>query len=103
MLKALFDIYKIMSWHKKIFPEFDSACQKIKIHGEINEFVDEFEIFTQSSPRQSKTQHNKVEEELIDVIIASINAMRYKDIRDKVNQKMKINRQRRWKNGQHKR
>jgi NTP pyrophosphatase (non-canonical NTP hydrolase) len=100
MLRGLIEIYKIMSWHKKTFPEFTAINQKKKVRDEAHELVEAFRNFIQNG-NCSRQRH--VEEELSDVIIASVNAMRYPEIRKEVLKKMKENHKRSWKNGQHKR
>jgi predicted dinucleotide-utilizing enzyme len=102
MIKEVIDIIKIWHWHKKTFPKFKAESQKLKLRGEIDEFIDEFEKFTKSTSTKAHYYHQRAEEELTDVIIASINAMRFEDVRKAVNKKMKINHKRSWENGQHK-
>ena len=100
MLRGLIEIYKIWLWHKKTFPEFTAINQKKKVRDEAHELVEAFRNFIQKG---NYTRQKHVEEELADVIIASINAMRFEDVRREVNKKMSENYKRSWKNGQHKR
>ena len=100
MIKGIIDIFKIMRWHKKTFPYFNGIGQKKKVRDEIYEFVEAFEKYTR---RGGENYQRRVNEELVDVIIASINTMRFADVRHEVAKKMKENKQRSWKNGQHKR
>jgi phosphoribosyl-ATP pyrophosphohydrolase len=100
MIKGLFEIYKIMKWHKKTFPFFSDVGQHKKVRDEAKELVDAFNDYTK---RPTKHREILLNEELSDVIIASINAMRYPNIRKEVLKKMKENHKRSWENGQHKR
>jgi hypothetical protein len=100
MLKGLIEIYKIMKWHKKTFPEYTSIGQKKKVRDEAKELVDIFNNYTKCPTKYREILLNG---ELVDVIISSINAMRFEDVRQEVNEKMKENHKRSWKNGQHKR
>lgn len=100
MLRSLIEIYKIMIWHKKTFPFFSDVGQKKKVRDEARELVEAFDKFTRHGTERNQ---ERVNEELSDVIIASINAMRYPNIRKEVLKKMKENYKRSWKNGQHKR
>lgn len=100
MIKGLFNIVKIWMWHKKTFPYYKGMGQKKKVRDEIYEFVEAFDKYTR---RGGIKQQERVNEELVDVIIASVNAMRFEDVRREVNKKMKENHKRSWKNGQHKR
>lgn len=103
MLRGLIEIYKIMSWHKKTFPKFSAEGQKKKVRDEAGELIEAFEKFTNRKKTKSDYLTKKVNEEMADVIIASINAMRFEDVRQEVNKKMKENYKRSWENGQHKR
>lgn len=103
MLRGLIEIYKIMSWHKKTFPFFSDVGQQKKVRDEAKELIDAFDRFTKRKKIDSRFLHKRVEEETADVIIASINAMRFKEVRDIVENKMENNRKRKWKGGQHER
>lgn len=103
MLRELIEIYKIISWHKKTFPKYTAEGQQIKLRGEAYELIDAFDRFTKRKKIDSRFLHKRVEEETADVIIASINAMRFKEVRDIVKNKMENNRKRKWKGGQHER
>ena len=93
MIKGLWLIFKILRWHKKTFPQIDYERQTEKIGEEILEWDREFFIGDDES---------KELEELTDVIIASLGAMRYKEVRALVQDKMKENYKRKWdKNGHH--
>lgn len=87
----LIDVFKIARWHKKTFPKYEADRQIQKICEESIEFQEAY-FFKDS---------DEALEEAADVIIASIGAMRFKDIRELVNKKMKKNRRRVWKNGHH--
>ena len=99
MIRGLINIYRIWKWHKETFPEYSYVGQKKKVRDEAKEVVDAFAHYTR---RPTRYRERLLEEETIDVIIASINAMRYPEIRQEVNEKMKENYKRSWINGQHK-
>lgn len=88
---TLIDIFKILRWHKRTFPKYTFGKQLQKIVEEIMEWESEF----------LRLNTDKELEELTDVIIASIGAMRFKEVREMVKEKMKANQKRRWKNGHH--
>lgn len=88
---TLIDIFKILHWHKKTFKNYTASKQMQKIVEEIFEWESEF----------LKYNTERELEELTDVIIASIGAMRFKEVREMVQEKMKANQKRRWKNGHH--
>lgn len=92
MIRKLWKIYKIMRWHKKTFPDFTAERQAEKIGEEILEWDREFFI---------GDSIEKELEELTDVIIASIGSLRFPEIWDFIDEKMKKNKQRKWKNGHH--
>ena len=87
----LYQIYRILKWHKKTFPKYKPEEQCQKIVEEIFEWESEF----------LKFDTERELEELTDVIIASIAAMRFKEIRKMVAEKMAKNIKRKWKNGHH--
>lgn len=87
----LWKIYKILRWHKKTFPDFTVWKQFEKICEESIEFENE-SFFGDDE---------KALEEGADVIIASIGALRFPEVWDLVDEKMKINKQRTWENGHH--
>lgn len=98
----MFEIYKIIRWHKKTFPETTHSEQMDKVISEIHEFIEEYEKFTKArSCNRRNIYYRKASGELIDVIIASINCMRYPEIREQVRVKMEINKQRTFKNNHH--
>ena len=103
MIRGLINVYKIWKWHKETFPEYTGVGQKLKIRGEINEFIKDFNTYTTKRGKSATRYSEKAEGELIDVIISSINAMRFPEVREEVNRKMAENYKRSWINGQHKR
>lgn len=92
MIKALWEIFKIIKWHRHTFPDYTPEKQTEKIAEEILEWDREFFIGDDIDQEL---------EELVDVIISSISAMRFKEVRYLVGEKMKANKKRIWKNGHH--
>lgn len=82
MIKILWKIFLILLWNKKTFPHFDWNKQLQKVCEESIEFVDE-SLFKNGE---------KALEEGADVIIASIGALRYPEIWELIDEKMKENR-----------
>lgn len=98
----LYDIYKVLKWHKKTLPETTHSEQLDKVISEIFEFLEEYENFIKSkSPKRRGVYYRKASDELIDVIIAGINCMRYPEVRERVAVKMAINKQRTFVNNHH--
>lgn len=99
MLKSIIQFYKILLWHKRTFPEFTYQMQQEKLAGEIHEY----EAALESYIKHPTTRHKRhVSEELADIVIAATNLYRYPEMRKLVAQKMIINHERAWNNGQHK-
>lgn len=96
------DIWKIIKWNFKTFPNTTPLQQLDKVQEEIGEFVEAFINLTQA---RSKTRRDywerRTDEEIIDVIISAINCMRYPEIREKVRIKMEINKHRTYVNNHH--
>lgn len=92
MLKTLWQIFKILRWHKRTFKEFTAQKQAEKIAEEILEWDREFFI---------GNDIDKEFEELADVIIASVCALRFSENMEFVAEKMEKNKKRVWKNGHH--
>lgn len=82
MIKILWKIYLILRWNKKTFPHFNWNKQLQKVCEESIEFVDE-SLFKDGE---------KALEEGADVIISSIGALRYPEIWELIDEKMKENR-----------
>jgi hypothetical protein len=100
MIREMILIYKIWKWHDK---NFDITCheQKEKLKSEIDEFNEAFKKFIKSPyPRRPKYKVN-VDNEMIDVIIAGINCLKYPEIFERVAVKHSINTHRTWKGVQH--
>lgn len=87
----LWTILKIILWHKKTFPQYTWLNQLQKICEESIEYEDAY-FFKDA---------DEAKEEAADVIIASLGALRFKEVRDLVNKKMAKNKTRVWKNGHH--
>ena len=99
MIKPIIQIFRILRWHKKTFPDFDCQAQKEKLAGEICEFEAALGEYIRTG---NSVIGEDVNFELADVVIAGINLMRFKEMREIVARKMEINRRRTWNGGQHK-
>ena len=98
----MFEIYKILRWHKKVCKNTTYAEQLEKVVEEVREYDEAFENYIKARGRSKKLfTKTKLDEELTDIIIASINCMRYPEIREKVKVKMAINEHRTFKNNHH--
>jgi len=101
MIRELVLVYKIWKWHDKTFPEATVLNQREKLIGEIAEFEDAKAKYIKSPyPRRPKYKV-AVDNELIDVIIAGINCLKYPDIYERVAVKHEINTHRTWKGTHH--
>ena len=98
----MFEIYKILSWHKKTFPHTSYTEQLEKVCEEVREYNDALDKYIKARGRLKKiyTKAN-LDGELIDIIIASINCMRFPEIRERVKVKMAENEHRTFKNNHH--
>jgi hypothetical protein len=100
MIRELCLIYKIWRWHEKTF-DLTAHDQKQKLISEITEFNEAKAKYIKSPyPRRPKYKH-AVDEELIDVIIAGINCLKYPEIYERVAVKHSINTHRTWKGNHH--
>ena len=98
----MFEILKIHKWHKRTFPETTYTEQLNKVREEIREYNEAFENYVKARGRIKKIYTKaSLEGELTDIIIASINCMRYPEIRDRVRVKMAENEHRTFKNNHH--
>lgn len=98
----MFEIFKILSWHKKNFPDTTYKEQLNKVAEEVKEYNTEFENYIHSRhPKKKIFCRQRIDEELTDIIIASINCMRYPEIRERVKVKMAINEHRTFKHNHH--
>lgn len=101
MIRELCLIVKIWRWHDKTFPTATYIEQKGKLISEIDEFNEAKAKYIKSPyPRRPKYKF-AVDEELTDVIIASINCLKYPDFYERVAVKHNINTHRTWKNNHH--
>jgi hypothetical protein len=99
MIKAFISICSILRWHKKTFPAITCQDKQEKLAGEIREWEDALGDYICTGSRKNKLA---TEFELADVVIASINLMRFEEVRKRVSEKMIINRLRKWNGVQHK-
>ena len=101
MIREMILIYKIWKWHDKIFPEATKIDQKNKLISEIAEFNEAKAKYIKSPyPRRPKYK-TAVDDELIDVIIAGINCLKYPEVYERVAVKHNINIHRTWKGDHH--
>lgn len=101
MIRELVLVYKILKWHERTFKSLPMSEQKQKLIGEIAEFNEAKAKYIKSPyPRRPKYKVN-VDNELIDVIIAGINCLKYPEIFERVAVKHNINTHRTWKGDHH--
>lgn len=100
MIRELKLIYDIWKWHGKTF-DATAHDQKLKLKSEINEFNEAWKKFIKSPYPRRPNYKPKVDEEMIDVIIASINCLKYPEIYERVAVKHSINTHRKWNNNHH--
>lgn len=98
MIKILWQVYKIIRWHKKTFKDIGYYDQRKHHCSEMHEWMQAMRDYT-----KNKTQKNyeHLKEEQADVIISGINLLRFKDAFDSVLKKMKTNYSRTWVEGHH--
>ena len=98
IFRILLGIYKIISWHIKIFKGISYEEQLSHFESEMLEWQLAFMTYM-----TDKTDENfdDLELERADVIISGINLLRFPQAREIVKRKMDINRKRTWKNGRH--
>ena len=102
MIREMLLIYKIWKWHEKTFVGLPEQAQCNKLDSEIKEYIQEFENYTLSrNPNKKKFCKQKMDKEMIDVIIASINCLKYPNICEKVMVKHNINAHQRTRKGNH--
>lgn len=92
-------IKDIQEWHEKTFPEFSAKDQELKLGEEIGEYRAAIDTLIAT---RLQSDLEKIKGELADVIIATVNLLRYPEIQTLVKTKMAINKQRTWKDGHHK-
>lgn len=101
MIRELNLIYKIWKWHGKTFPEATDLEQKQKLAEEIREYSNAMRNYTKSPYPRRKNYAKAVNEEMVDVIIASINCLKYPEFYERVAVKHNININRNWKGNHH--
>ena len=102
MIRELVLICKIWKWHSKQFCGLPENGQRLKLDSEIKEYVQEFENYTKSrNPKKKMFCIKRMNDELIDVIIAGINCLKYPEIFERVAVKHSINTHRTWKGTHH--
>ena len=93
MLRELYNVYKILKWHKKTFPHISYDTQREHLVSEMYEYVDAMDEYTK---RKTKTNKWNVDIERTDVIISSINMLRFRETLSLIDTKMIINHKRNW-------
>lgn len=94
----LFQIYKIIRWHKKIFRHIDYNTQRNHFESEMLEWQSAFMTYMTD---KSDEHLEDLELERADVIISGINLLRFPEARALVQKKMNINKKRKWNNDRH--
>jgi len=101
MIRELCLIYKIWKWSDKTFSDATELDQKEKLAEEIREYNTALKNYIKS-PYPRRPKYTKaVYDEMTDVIIASINCLKYPDFYERVAVKHSINTHRTWKNNHH--
>lgn len=93
----LWDIYKIIRWHKKTF---NVTYEQQRDHFE-SEMLEWQSAFLSYMTEKSDKNLKDLNLERADVIISGINLLRFPEARALVHKKMKINKKRKWKNDKH--
>lgn len=101
MIREMILIYKIWKWHEKQFSSCDVLEQKNKLISEIKEFEDAKAKYIKAPYPRKPRYKFAVDEELVDVIIAGINMLKYPEIFERVYVKHNINTHRKWKGNHH--
>lgn len=102
MFRELKLAYKIIKWHDKTFPDADSLAQRSKLAEEIREYNNAMKNFTKSPYPRRKNYIDAVNEEMVDIIIAAINCLKYPDFFERVAVKHAKNTHRKWIGTHHK-
>lgn len=102
MIRELVLVYKILKWHQATFEDLSEQSQRIKLDSEIKEYMQEVENYTRARTNQKRNNiRAKINSEMIDVIIAGINCLRYPETFERVAVKHNINTHRNWKGVHH--
>lgn len=102
MIREMVLIYKIWKWHDHTFKNLPTSEQRNKLKSEIDEFNEAKAKYIKSPyPRRPK-YIGAMNDELTDVIIASINCLKYPEIYERVAVKHSINTHRKWIGTHHK-
>lgn len=100
-IKVLRLILKIWQWHDEKFSDWTFEEQRGKFNTEVYEFMSAMQDFTSS--RHNATKLRLVYEEMADIMIAGLNALKYHQGYSTINYKFNIVRKRKYgKDGQHK-
>lgn len=94
----LWQIFKIIRWHKKTFKNISFTQQRNHFESEMLEWQSAFLTYM-----TNKTDKNlkDLDLERADVIISGINLLRFPEARALVQKKMNINKKRKWKDDRH--
>lgn len=94
----LWQIYKIIRWHKRIFPTITFEKQRNHFESEMLEWQSAFMSYMTD---KSDKNLEDLELERADVIISGINLLRFPEARAIVQKKMNINKKRTWNDDRH--
>ena len=89
--------WRIQRWHRKTF---DVSYEEQLDHFE-SEMLEWQSAFLDYMTDRTDKKFEALQMERADVIISGINLMRFPQAREIVKRKMKINKERKWKNGRH--
>jgi NTP pyrophosphatase (non-canonical NTP hydrolase) len=98
MIRELIQVYKILKWHKKTFPNHNYYNQRKHHVSEMHEWMEAMRDYTK---RKSKINQKHLTEEQADVIISGISLLRFDEAFKSVQDKMAINYTRTWINDHH--
>lgn len=101
MIRELCLVYKILKWHDKTFGDLPMSEQKLKLKSEIDEFNKAKAKFIKAPHPRRQHYVTAMNDELTDVIIASINCLKYPSFFERVAVKHNINTHRKWKGTHH--
>ena len=90
--------WRIQRWHRKTFPTISFEEQLDHFESEMLEWQSAFLDYMTD---KTEEKFEALQMERADVIISGINLMRFSQAREIVKRKMKINKERKWKNGRH--
>jgi NTP pyrophosphatase (non-canonical NTP hydrolase) len=100
-IKVILLILEIWDWHEELFGKWNFEEQRGKFNKEVYEFMSAMESYTSSNDNPTKLRH--VYEEMADIMISGLNALKYNQGYITLKYKFDLIRKRKYgKDGQHK-